>query len=274
LLAENKLLKEELKVLKGGVAATELPQQDEQVSLIEPFPINVITQPTVEPSTPTTTNRSESPEKIKLFMSLFKGRNDVYARRWENPKKGTCGYSPTCLNEWKPRVCSKPKVACSTCGHKAYAPLDGSVVDKHLRGSMVAGIYPMLPDETCWFLAVDFDDGDWQSDIAAVKDVCSALGIPCAVERSRSGNGGHLWFFFEAPVSAILARKFGSSLLTRAMNERHEITFKSYDRLFPNQDTMPKGGVGNLIALPLQKEARCAGNSSFIDENFEPYADQ
>jgi hypothetical protein len=274
LLAENRLLKEELKAMKGGVVATELPKHDDQLFPLEPFQISVFPQPTVEQSTQIISSRSESAEKIRLFTSLFKGQDDVYARRWENKQKGTCGYSPACLNEWKRGLCGKPKVACSRCGNKAYAPLDESAVDNHLRGSMVAGIYPMLPDETCWFLAIDFDDGDWSSDISAVKDVCSAFDIPFAIERSRSGNGGHVWFFFDAPVSAVLARKFGTSLLTRAMNERHEITFKSYDRLFPNQDTMPKGGMGNLIALPLQKEARSAGNSSFIDENFEPYPDQ
>jgi superfamily II DNA or RNA helicase len=152
--------------------------------------------------------------------------------------------------------------------------MDEAVVDNHLRGTLVAGIYPMFRDETCWFLAIDFDDGDWQKDISTLQDVCITFGIPVAVERSRSGNGGHAWFFFEAPILATLARKFGTSLLTHATNERHEITFKSYDRFFPNQDTMPKGGLGNLIAQPLQKEARLAGNSVFIDRTFEPYPDQ
>jgi len=274
LLAENRLLKEELNTLKAGVPASELQQRDDLFFPREPASASIIPQPTIDHSPPTICNRSESAEKIRLFMSLFKGRDDVYARRWENKKKRTSGYSPACQNEWKRGVCGKPKSTCSKCGNKAYAPLDESVVDNHLRGSMVAGIFPMLSDETCWFLAIDFDDGDWHSDVAAVKDVCVAFGIPFAIERSRSGNGGHVWFFFETPVSAVLARKFGTSLLTRAMNERHEITFKSYDRFFPNQDTMPKGGMGNLIALPLQKEARNAGNSSFIDEKIESYTDQ
>lgn len=132
----------------------------------------------------------------------------------------------------------------------------------------------MRLDETCWFLAVDFDDGEWQKDISALRSVCAEFAIPVAVERSRSGNGGHAWFFFEEPISASLARKFGTSLLTYAMSKRHEITFKSYDRFFPSQDTMPKGGLGNLIALPLQKEARKGKNSEFIDGNSDPYADQ
>jgi superfamily II DNA or RNA helicase len=143
-----------------------------------------------------------------------------------------------------------------------------------LRGKAVIGIYPMLPDETCCFLAMDFDEADWQKDISAVRDVCHEFMIPIAVERSRSGKGCHAWFFFENQLPATLTRKFGTALLTEAMRRRHEIQFKSYDRLFPSQDTMPKGGLGNLIALPLQKAAREKANSEFIDENFKSYVDQ
>ena len=272
LLAENRLLKEELNAFKAGLSVTELKRQEEpnfprkpesiiQTSVIESPPTNI-------------SNRSESADKIRLFLSFFKGRDDVYAKRWDSKNKGTSGYSPVCLNEWKQGLCGKPKAPCSKCGNKSYAPLDEAVVDNHLRGISVVGIYPMLPDETCWFLAIDFDDGDWQKDISTLQDVCITFDIPVVVERSRSGNGGHAWFFFESLISATLARKFGTSLLTHATNERHEITFKSYDRFFPNQDTMPKGGLGNLIALPLQKEARQAGNSVFVDRTFEPYPDQ
>lgn len=200
LLAENRLLKEELKTLKAGLGVTGLERQKEPCFSREPDPNyeSMVQQSSAEPCSPTICNRSESAEKIRLFMSLFKGRDDVYARRWENKKKGTSGYSPACLNEWKQGVCGKPKVACSKCGHKSYAPLDESVIDNHLRGNnMLAGIYPMLRDETCWFLAIDFDDGDWQKDISALKDVCMTFGIPVAVERSRSGNGGHVWLFFD-----------------------------------------------------------------------------
>ena len=209
-------------------------------------------------------------------MSLFKGRDDVYAKRWENQKKGTSGYSPFCLNEWKPGLCAKPKATCTDCTHKEYAVLDEKVIDDHLRGrdNFVAGIYPLCLDETCYFLAIDFDDGEWQKDISVLREVCSEFNIPIAVERSRSGKGAHAWFFFENPISAALARKFGSALLTYSMSKRHEITFKSYDRFFPNQDIMPKGGLGNLIALPLQKAARNNNNSVFIDDNFEPFNDQ
>ena len=217
---------------------------------------------------------SDTVTKINLFLSLFKGRNDVYAKRWENKNKGTSGYSPVCLNQWKPGVCEKPKISCSKCKNKHYTPMDQDVVENHLRGNIVAGIYPMLDDETCWFLAMDFDEEEWQKDIALVRTICLEFNIPFAIERSRSGEGGHIWFFFKSPTSAALARKFGTALLTNAMGRRHEIQFKSYDRLFPSQDTLPKGGIGNLIALPLQKAARENGNSEFVDENFNSYPDQ
>ncbi|MDO0826050.1 hypothetical protein M8H41_25040 [Desulfosporosinus nitroreducens] len=154
--------------------------------------------------------------------------------------------------------------------------MDEKVIDDHLRGrdNLVVGIYPLCLDETCHFLAIDFDDGEWQKDISQFRDVCSEFDLPVAIERSRSGNGAHAWIFFEGPIAATLARKLGSALLTYAMNKRHEITFKSYDRFFPNQDTMPRGGLGNLIALPLQKAARGKNNSVFIDANFEPFKDQ
>ena len=217
---------------------------------------------------------SDSISKIRLYMSLFKGRKDVYAKRWENRNKGTSGYAPVCLNQWQPGVCNKPKIPCSKCENKSYAVLDENAIEDHLRGNTVVGIYPMLPDETCGFLAMDFDEADWQKDIFAVRDVCNEFEIPLAVERSRSGDGCHAWFFFENPIPAVLARKFGTSLLTYTMDRRHEIKFKSYDRLFPSQDTMPKGGLGNLIALPLQKSAREKSNSEFVDEQFESYIDQ
>ena len=209
-------------------------------------------------------------------MSLFRGREDVHARRWENRKKRTFGYAPVCRNEWLSGVCAKPRGSCGSCASKAYLPLDESVIDDHLRGrnDLVVGIYPLLPDETCRFLAIDFDDEGWQKDISALRDICSEFAIPVAVERSRSGSGAHAWFFFTEPLLSAMARKFGTALLTRATNKRHEITFKSYDRFFPSQDTMPKGGLGNLIALPLQKAARSNGNSEFIDENFASYVDQ
>jgi len=217
---------------------------------------------------------SDSLSKIRLFRSLFKGRDDVYAKRWENKNKGTSGYAPVCLNQWQPGICGKPKISCSKCKNKSYSAIDENAIANHLRGRAVVGIYPMLPGETCCFLAMDFDEADWQKDISAVRDVCNEFMIPIAVERSRSGRGCHGWFFFENQLPATLTRKFGTALLTSAMSRRHEIQFKSYDRLFPSQDTMPKGGLGNLIALPLQKAAREKANSEFIDETFQSYVDQ
>jgi len=224
-------------------------------------------------SEPVINNNSSPEEKIKMFMSLFRGRKDVYAKRWQN-KKGKSGYSPVCLNEWSARLCRKPKIKCSACNNRNYATFTPDVIDRHLRGVNVIGIYPMVADETCYFLAIDFDGDGWKKDISVIRDICHEKKIPFTVERSLSGNGAHVWFFFEDKINAALARKFGTALLTRAMAARHELKFKSYDRLFPNQDTLPKGGLGNLIALPLQLKARKENNSVFIDENFQPYHDQ
>ncbi len=273
LLIENRNLKEEIRALKARLFVAEgRIFGDKMFGNISESEINAPRFDRVSPSG--MSKIADEGEKIRLFMSLFKGRDDVYARRWENRKKGTSGYSPSCLNEWKPGQCVKPKGTCTGCAHKAYAALTEKVINDHLRGKIVAGIYPMLPDETCWFLAIDFDDGEWKKDISVLREVCEELDVPVAIERSRSGNGSHAWLFFNKPILASLARKFGTSLLTYTMQNRHEIAFKSYDRFFPNQDTMPKGGLGNLIALPLQKVARKAKNSEFIDWNFEPYPDQ
>lgn len=286
LLAENKNLKEELKNLKdrfGILKNQAVPEQNTDVSppdsdyLAEhPFPSTMTYENEDKSCLSKVNNLSDPKDKIALFMTLFKGRDDVFAKRWENKKKGTSGYSPVCLNEWKSGLCKKPAESCGNCPNKAYAALNEKIIDDHLRGrgNFVAGIYPLRLDETCRFLAIDFDEGDWQKDISALRDICGEFNIPIAVERSRSGNGSHAWFFFKQPVPAATARKFGTALLTHSMSKRHEITFKSYDRLFPNQDTMPKGGLGNLIALPLQREARSVNNSEFIDGNYKSYDDQ
>jgi superfamily II DNA or RNA helicase len=274
LLTENCNLKQEIGALKSCLGAPDAQIPIKEISRKEPEPEKIAQQSTLEALPSGISNSSDSVAKIRLFMSLFKGREDVYAKRWQSKQKETSGYSPSCLNEWRSGVCAKPKGTCAGCAHKAYEILDEKVIQDHLLGKAVAGIYPMRLDETCWFLAIDFDDGKWQKDISALRDVCAGSDIPVAVERSRSGNGAHAWFFFESPITSSLARKFGTSLLTFTMSKRHEITFKSYDRFFPNQDTMPKGGFGNLIALPLQKEARKGGNSEFVDGDFEPYADQ
>lgn len=206
-------------------------------------------------------------------MSLFRGREDVYARRWQS-REGRAGYAPVCRNEWKARVCRKPAVKCFDCPRQDYDPLDEKVVEAHLRGQIIAGLYPLRRDDLCHLLAIDFDEHGWQRDCAALREVSAAFDVPVALERSRSGNSAHAWFFFQDPLPAGLARRFGFSLLTCAMSRRHEVSFASYDRFFPNQDTLPKGGFGNLIALPLQRAARDQGNSVFVDEDFRPYEDQ
>ncbi len=269
LLGELNRIKEENSQLKAqlGLKDSELSQNSASV-------VEAETTLRIDESALKVSNTSDSNSKISLFMSLFKGRNDVYAKQWENKNKGTSGYSPVCLNQWQMGLCGKPKISCSKCENKLYAALDEDAIENHLRGNIVAGIYPMLPDETCCFLAMDFDEADWQKDISVLRDVCAEFNIPVAVERSRSGKGGHVWFFFENQLPAALARKFGTALLTFTMSRRHELQFKSYDRLFPSQDTTPKGSLGNLIALPLQKAARENTNSEFVDENFESYRDQ
>jgi superfamily II DNA or RNA helicase len=213
-------------------------------------------------------------EKVALFRSLFRGRTDVFPRRWENAKTGRKGYAPACSNEWVRGVCEKPRVKCGECPHQAFIEVGDRELLDHLQGRHVMGVYALLEDETCHFLAADFDKESWREDVAAYRETCRAFDIPVAIERSRSGNGAHAWFFFTDRVAAATARRMASLLLTETMSRRHELSMASYDRLFPNQDTMPRGGFGNLIALPLQYEPRRAGNSVFVDDRFEPYADQ
>ncbi|MDE0512556.1 MAG: DEAD/DEAH box helicase family protein [Gammaproteobacteria bacterium] len=220
------------------------------------------------------TNHSEASEKIALFRSLFLGREDVFPKRWQNARAGKAGYAPACGNEWKPGICGKPKVKCGECPNQDFLRVTDEVVDWHLRGRQTIGVYPMLADGDCWFLAADFDKQTWQRDAEAFLATCRLKQIPSALERSRSGNGGHVWIFFAEPVSVALARRLGAHLLTETMKRNPDIGFDSYDRLFPSQDTMPTGGFGNLIALPLQHGPRQNGNSVFLNESFEPYRDQ
>jgi hypothetical protein len=213
-------------------------------------------------------------DKVSLFCQLFRGRDDMFARLWVNQRKQTKGYAPACANEWVRRVCEKPRVKCGECPNQAFLKLDAQAILGHLRGRHVIGVYPLLPDETCWFLAVDFDGEAWNEDVAAFRAACESVGIPPAVERSRSGNGAHCWFFFAAPVAAATARKLGSFVITEAMAHRHQLSMASHDRLFPKQDTMPRGGFGNSIALPLQHEAGQKGYTLFLDEQGKPHNNQ
>lgn len=229
------------------------------------------------------TNTSEATEKVALFRSLFAGRRDVFPTRWENPRTERSGYAPACANEWAKGVCGKPQVKCGECPNQAFTPVSDEVIEHHLRGEdrtrrrrgdFVAGVYPLLADGSCWFLAADFDGKSWAADALAYMETCRAKSVPSALERSRSGQGGHVWIFFSEPIPAREARQLGAYLLTETMERRPEIGFASYDRLFPSQDTMPIGGFGNLIALPLQRRAREQGNSIFVDDDLKPHEDQ
>ncbi len=261
LLEENKKLKAELALLKDKTGLV-IPEA-------EATPQNSISS----------INKHSSPEeKINLFRSLFKGREDVFARRWYSKTTDKSGYQPVCENEWNEELCDKKKYKCSICPNRKLMSLTDKDIYKHLSGKDsygrdVVGIYPMLTDETCLFLCADFDEENFKSDLTAFRKTCEEFDIPISVEISRSGNGAHAWIFFEEPVSASVARKLGSGILTKTM-EKSNLSFKSYDRFFPNQDTMPKGGFGNLVALPLQGNARKNGNSLFVDENFSPHPDQ
>lgn len=212
-------------------------------------------------------------EKVALFSTLFRGREDIHAIRWEN-QRGRHGYALACDNEWQRDLCRKPKIKCGDCAHQAFRPLEYRAIYEHLSGQRTVGLYPLLKDESTWLLAMDFDKTDWRDAVRALRSVCETLDIPCPVERSRSGNGAHIWIFFAQPIPSRLARQLGFALLDKAMEVHAGLSFDSYDRLFPNQDIMPEGGFGNLIALPLQRAPRQEGNTVFLDSSFEPYSDQ
>jgi hypothetical protein len=179
--------------------------------------------------------------KIALFRSLFRGRDDVYPRRFENRRTGKSGYAPACGNEWAVGLCEKPRIKCAACVNQRFLPVTDEVVRWHLSGhddsgrDFVMGIYPLLLDETCFFLAVDLDKAQWQEDAQAILETCRRLELSVALERSRSGNGGHIWLFFEQAIPATLARKLGAHLLTETMERRPGIGLDSYDRFFPKR---------------------------------------
>ena len=213
-------------------------------------------------------------EKVAIFRRLFRGRTDVYPVRWESRASNKSGYSPACANEWREGVCDKPRIKCADCNNRSLIPLTDDVIYDHLAGEHTIGVYPLLEDDCCYFLAVDFDDEHWQEDACSFIKSCDELGVSSALEISRSGNGAHVWIFFEDKVFARDARKLGTALISRTCARTRQLKLNSYDRLFPNQDMMPRGGFGNLIALPLQKRPREKGFSVFVNSDFQTYEDQ
>ncbi|MCZ2076473.1 MAG: hypothetical protein LC130_15915 [Bryobacterales bacterium] len=267
IFADYQRLKEENAALRQLLAVNGISIPAQQ-KIASPPPANP------EVHDPAVDERSGKGAKIALFRSLFRGREDVYAFRMRF-KNGDWGYVPASIRDWKAVLSAegalKRKIDQKT---RKLLPLTDDVFRQHLEGKQTIGIYPLLLDETCWFLAVDFDKKSWQEDASAFLETCRDLGVSAAIERSRSGNGGHVWIFFERAIPAATARKLGSLILTRTMDRRLQLGMDSYDRFFPNQDTMPKGGFGNLIALPLQWIPRQNDNSVFLDSDFRPYPDQ
>ncbi|MGQ0621026.1 MAG: TOTE conflict system archaeo-eukaryotic primase domain-containing protein [Panacagrimonas sp.] len=246
------------------VALLESHSIDWRLPAPQPAPV----QAAPEPSTLSTA------EKVALFRKLFRGRTDVYPVRWEGKTSGKTGYSPACANEWRVGVCEKPRIKCSDCGHRQFVALSDAAVYEHLSGKATLGVYLLLADERCYFVAADFDEAEWGEEALAFMQSCRELDVPAALEISRSGKGAHVWIFFAGSVAARDARRLATAIISHTCARTRQLKLSSYDRLFPNQDTMPKGGFGNLIALPLQKGPRESGFSVFADESLRPFPDQ
>jgi len=237
------------------------------------IPVRIELLNEIESSPARVIDRFSLQEKVSLFTLLFVGRIDVYATRWES-KAGKSGYSPVCENQWRPGICQLPRIKCADCSHRQYASFTEQVLESHLRGDKTVGLYPLLPDSKCWFLAFDCDGKNWSDDSLALLRTIQDWNLCAYRERSRSGDGAHIWMFFAQPIAARQARMLGTAILTKTMENRPELGLASYDRMFPNQDWIPEGGFGNLIALPLQKIPRGQGNSVFIDDQGNPIEDQ
>lgn len=230
-------------------------------------------------------------EMANKFFARFWGRQDVYSKRYQNKTTGKAGYFPQCKNFWS-NICQrklKTGIPCKDCSYRMYKPLTKEEIIAHLQGksdtsSDVIGIYPLLKNNTCRFLVFDFDnheqddfanvDDTWKEEVEALRKICVLNAIDPLVERSRSGKGAHIWIFFDKPISAQLARQFGMALLDKGAENINLKSFTYYDRMLPAQDILPQGGLGNLIALPLQGQALKNGDSAFIDENWNAYKNQ
>ncbi|OFZ36360.1 MAG: hypothetical protein A2504_10225 [Bdellovibrionales bacterium RIFOXYD12_FULL_39_22] len=215
-----------------------------------------------------------SQEKRNIFLGLFRCRKDVYPKLWENIAQNKKGYSPVCKNEWIDGICPKKKkvkIKCGECTAHAFLPLDELAIKSHLQGTNTIGTYAIRDDDSCIFLACDFDGDGWKDDVISYKNSATALSVEVSVEISRSGNGAHAWIFFNDFIPAKEARQLGTLILSRANEDRPQMKLASYDRFFPNQDFIPKGGFGNLIALPLQRQAREKGRTVFVDDTFTPF---
>lgn len=227
------------------------------------------------------TSASPARDKLELFRNLFTGRKDVHAHGYRR-KDGGIGYTPACANEWKSGICPKAnhhRIKCAECRSRTFLELNDAAIIAHFKGSDdrlrdVIGQYVLDKDCNTNVLVIDFDKADWKEATNAIRLVVKNHGINAAVERSRSGNGAHIWFFFLEPINAKTARDFGSCLIAEAAALNKTITFEAFDRMIPAQSTIPEGGFGNLIALPFQGKAQREGNSVFVDERFEPFPDQ
>lgn len=260
LLAENLKLKSEIDKLKKEITALK-------------FQISTSNNKNKINNNLTNIN-STIEEKIKLYRSLFYGRNDVFALRFDNKSKNKSGYKPYCINEGKHGICNMWEIKCSDCDFRKFKSLEDKDIIDHLSGLKTIGLYPLLSNDKCKFLAIDFDKNSWQKDVLLVVDTFNKLNISTAIERSRSGAGCHLWIFFNEEILARTARYFGNLILNYTLENNVGLDLGSYDRLFPNQDKVPKGGFGNLIALPLQRIPAKNKNSLFVDTNFEYHKDQ
>ena len=212
--------------------------------------------------------------RIHIFLKLFRARNDLYPHFWQNSKTGKKGYSAVCFNEWKDNICFKPRIKCRDCHYQGLRPFDKTVAEDHLLGRDIVGSYAIRGDDTCIFLMIDFDKKSWQRDALSFKNTARTIGVETAIERSHSEHGAHVWIFFSDYIPANKARQLGFLILGLSNANNPTLSLDSYDRLHPNQGTLPKGSFGNHVALPLQKNARDKGHTMFVDDNYQVIENQ